>query len=98
MEHGARIRGAVDRCVGGAMTLQALTPTQTLPPVAPAVSIALLVKNGMPHVADLLRRLKSQVVDFPFEIVAVDSGSRDGSDHALLDAGARLHRIEPSEF
>jgi rhamnosyltransferase len=62
------------------------------------VSVVLLVKNGMPDLAELLRRLMNQDFDEPFEIVAVDSGSTDGSLEALRNVGARVHRIRPSEF
>jgi rhamnosyltransferase len=52
----------------------------------------------MPGLADLLSALAGQVGCEPFEIVAVDSGSTDGSLEALAAAGARVERIEPAAF
>ena len=64
----------------------------------PAVSVALLVRNGLPGLGELLAALAGQVGCEPFEVVAVDSGSTDGSLAALAAAGARVERIEPATF
>jgi len=65
---------------------------------SPPVSIALLVRNGMPKLGELLKSLAAQQGVGEFEIVAVDSGSTDGSLEALAAAGAVVHRIEPAAF
>jgi hypothetical protein len=65
---------------------------------APLISVALLIRNGMPKLAQLLAALRSQELGGEFEIVAVDSGSTDGSCEALADAGARVTQIDPGTF
>jgi rhamnosyltransferase len=65
---------------------------------APVISIALLIRNGMPELSELLASLRAQAIDEPMEIVAVDSGSTDGSLEALTAAGAQVHPIPPETF
>jgi len=65
---------------------------------APLISVALLVRNGMPGLAQLLAALRSQEHSRDFEIVAVDSGSADGSLEVLADAGARVTQIDRAAF
>jgi rhamnosyltransferase len=65
---------------------------------APRVSIVLPVKNGAATLPALLDAVRRQRTDADTEIVAVDSGSTDGSLD-LLQAGAdRLVRIDPGAF
>jgi rhamnosyltransferase len=64
----------------------------------PTISIALLVKNGMPKLQDLLASLRAQRDCPPFEIVAVDSGSTDGSLEAMQNQQVRVTRIPPESF
>ncbi len=65
---------------------------------APLISVALLVRNGMPALERLLVALRLQQGGADLEIVAVDSGSSDGSIEALAQAGAKITRIVPAEF
>ena len=64
----------------------------------PAVSIAILVRNGMPNLRLLLDSLTQQEGVDSVEIVAVDSGSTDGSLEALAAAGVRIHQIDVANF
>jgi rhamnosyltransferase len=64
----------------------------------PEISVALLVKNGMPNLKELLSRLAAQRGCPSVEIVALDSGSTDGSLEALHEAGAKVERIAPATF
>lgn len=63
-----------------------------------AVTVALPVKDGASHLRELLPALAAQEVPGGIEILAVDSGSRDGSAALLEAAGVRLVRISAREF
>lgn len=71
-------------------------PSPTISP--PAVSVALLVRNGMPGLGRLLDALAAQVGCGPVEVVALDSGSSDGSLDALRATGAHVTPIDPARF
>jgi rhamnosyltransferase len=58
----------------------------------------LLTKNGSATLGDLLSSIRRQRSDKSFEVLAVDSGSTDGSLELLALAGARIHQIPPAEF
>jgi glycosyltransferase involved in cell wall biosynthesis len=64
----------------------------------PLVSVVILARNAGPSFPDTLDALEAQRCDFPFEVLVVDSGSRDGTTQAALARGLRLHRIHPDEF
>lgn len=64
----------------------------------PPVSVLVLTFNGMPTLHVLLDRLAGQRVDFPFEVVAVDSGSRDGTVELLKRRIDRVIEISPEQF
>jgi glycosyltransferase involved in cell wall biosynthesis len=53
---------------------------------APLVSIALVTRNGIATLPDFSRPSR-QRVDFAYEVVAVDSGSTDGSAELLARKG-----------
>lgn len=63
------------------------------------VSVALLTKNGGELLKECLHAIGSQRLAWPFEILAIDSGSSDGSDE-LLKAHSRVNftEIPASEF
>jgi rhamnosyltransferase len=62
------------------------------------VSIALVTRNGSATLPPLLDALARQRVDFPVEIVAVDSGSTDGSAEILAHSVDRFVTIAPETF
>lgn len=62
------------------------------------VSICLPTWQGEADLRRLLPRLARQRVVGGFELVAVDSGSRDATPRLLAEAGARVERIAQREF
>ncbi len=62
------------------------------------VSLLLPVKNQEYDVRDLLPLILGQNVSARLEIVAVDSGSNDGTVEALEEFGATVIGIDPSDF
>jgi GT2 family glycosyltransferase len=73
----------------------------TLPgadPEAPIVSVILPVKNGGAALTELMARIKTQSCSARVQIVAIDSGSTDGSVELLIAEGARLLTIPPQAF
>ena len=65
----------------------------------PRVSILLVTKNGARYLAEVLDGIHRQRGRFRVEeIIAVDSGSRDGSVEILRKAGARVMTIPAAAF
>jgi len=64
----------------------------------PAISIVVPTLNGSATLPALLDGISRQRVDRPFEVVAVDSGSTDGSLELLRAAGVRLISVPPRTF
>ncbi len=63
------------------------------------VTVAYVVKNGLPELADSLAAVRAQQGDFDLvEILAIDSGSSDGSRAVLERAGVRVIDIPPESF
>jgi rhamnosyltransferase len=62
------------------------------------VSLLLPVKNQEQDVRDLLPLVLKQSVSAQLEIIAVDSGSHDGTVQALCDFGATVIGIDPGDF
>ena len=62
------------------------------------VSLVLPVKNQERDVRELLPLVLAQKARARLEIVAVDSGSRDGTEAALSELGATVLRIDPTDF
>jgi rhamnosyltransferase len=62
------------------------------------VSIVLPTRNGAAMLPALLDAIRSQRVDFPFELVAVDSASTDGSRELLRERTDRLIEIPAASF
>lgn len=62
------------------------------------VSIVIPTLNGGPTLRRLLAALAAQRADVETEIVAVDSGSTDGTLEALDESGATIVQVEPREF
>src|SRR5687767_7028682 len=64
----------------------------------PRASVVIPVKDGAAHLPRLMAALHAQDIDGGLEVVAIDSGSVDGSTAILKREGARLLEIAPSEF
>jgi rhamnosyltransferase len=64
----------------------------------PLVSLLLLTRNGAATLPRVLASIRSQTVTFPVEIVAVDSGSSDGTVELLRGQADRLIEIRESAF
>jgi glycosyltransferase involved in cell wall biosynthesis len=64
----------------------------------PAVSIVLVTRNGAATLPEVLDVLDAQDVDFPFEVVAVDSGSTDGTHELLARRVDTLVTIDANAF
>ena len=63
-----------------------------------AVTVAIPVYNGARYLDEVLTAVRAQRVDRELELLVVDSGSTDGSLEIAARHGARIHRIEKSEF
>ena len=61
-------------------------------------SVVIPVRNGAPHLRALLPALRAQVLPGGLEIVAIDSGSRDGSVDLLVEHEARVVAIPGETF
>jgi rhamnosyltransferase len=66
--------------------------------VTPDVSVVLVTRNGRPDLDALLPVLRGQRGAGRIEIIAVDSGSTDGSAELLRDRADRLVTIDPKDF
>lgn len=62
------------------------------------LSIILLIQNGGSRLELLMESLKRQKFSGSFEIIAIDSGSEDGSLEILEKYNTRIFRIKPEEF
>lgn len=62
------------------------------------VSIIVLTKNGRTHLEHLLPSLVSQAQKVPCELLAVDSGSVDGTLELLRRFPVRIVQIPPQDF
>lgn len=61
-------------------------------------SIVYLTKNGGAVFRESLEAVFSQEAPFEFEVIAVDSGSTDGTLEILKERPVRVHSIKPEEF
>ncbi|HEX8047484.1 glycosyltransferase family 2 protein [Rhizobium sp.] len=66
----------------------------------PLVSIIIPVKNGLPTFNTVVDMVRAQELDAPFEVIVIDSGSKDGSKQAIPadDPRFRLIEIDPKSF
>jgi rhamnosyltransferase len=64
----------------------------------PLVSVLLLTHNGADTLPGVLAAIKAQDVPFPYELVAVDSGSRDGTTDLLRAQVDTLIDIREADF
>ncbi|HZM53302.1 MAG TPA: glycosyltransferase [Vicinamibacteria bacterium] len=65
---------------------------------APRATVVTLVKDGSPYLGDLMDSLNGQELPGGLEVLAVDSGSTDGSPAILEAHGARVLRVPPDAF
>lgn len=61
-------------------------------------SVLIPVKNGGPLLGQVLDTILAQETPWPFEVIVVDSGSRDGSVDLVRQRGVRCEQIPASEF
>jgi rhamnosyltransferase len=66
----------------------------------PLVSIIIPVKNGLPAFRSVIEMVARQEIDADFEVIVIDSGSKDGSKDVIPrdDPRFRLIEISPSDF
>jgi len=62
------------------------------------VSIIILTKNAGKRFEELMRRIHSQKFAGMFEVLVIDSGSRDPTLDIAEKHGARIFKIKPQEF
>lgn len=70
--------------------------SQTLNPLRASVLIP--VKNGGALLGEVLDAVLTQQTPWPFEVIVVDSGSKDDSVQCARERGVRVECISPSEF
>jgi glycosyltransferase involved in cell wall biosynthesis/GT2 family glycosyltransferase len=73
-------------------------PKAAAPGPAPRATVVTLVKDGAPYIPDLMESLAGQELPGGLEVLAVDSGSTDGSPAMLEAHGARVVRVPPESF
>jgi len=61
-------------------------------------SVLIPVKNGGSLLGEVLDAVLAQQTPWPFEVIVVDSGSRDGSVELARQRGVRVECIAPHEF
>lgn len=64
----------------------------------PKVSVGILTRNAGPLFHEVMQALKEQQVDWPFEVVLLDSASKDGTDQYAAKQGARVVAYKPKKF
>jgi glycosyltransferase involved in cell wall biosynthesis len=64
----------------------------------PLVSIVLLTRNGAETLPATLAAIAGQRTDFSFEVVAIDSGSTDGTPALIEPLAREMVRIVPGSF
>lgn len=65
---------------------------------AGTITIALLTRDAGPLFERVLAGIAAQTLAHSVELVAIDSGSTDGTADRLRDAGARVIDIQPAQF
>src|SRR5947209_1044718 len=65
---------------------------------SPKVSVGILTRNAGQLFHRVIGALKSQRTSWPFEIVLLDSSSKDGTDRYGADEGARVVPYKPGKF
>ncbi|GAB6067975.1 glycosyltransferase [Methylothermus subterraneus] len=61
-------------------------------------SVVIPVKNGGELFARVLEAVMAQETPWPFEVLVIDSGSKDSSREVARSLKAKLHTIDPDQF
>lgn len=61
-------------------------------------SVLIPVKNGGPLLGEVIDAILQQQTPWPFEVIVVDSGSKDDSVALVRARGVRCEQISPQEF
>ena len=64
----------------------------------PLASIIILTKNAQDYLSELLNILKNQVANFNYEIIVIDSASKDDTQKIATQKNVILHTIDPKTF
>jgi rhamnosyltransferase len=62
------------------------------------VSVVIPTLDGGPLFGEVLGRVMEQETDFPYEVLCLDSGSKDGTRDVIRRHGIRLIEIDPGTF
>ncbi len=65
---------------------------------APEISVLLLTKDGMAYLEEVVQAIFSQQTVEPFEVIAIDSGSTDGTLEVLRRYPVEIKEISPQQF
>src|SRR5438874_4810135 len=65
---------------------------------SPRASIGILTRNAGKLFGRVIDALSKQKTDWPFEIVILDSGSKDGTDKYAQSRGVRVVPYKPAKF
>lgn len=63
-----------------------------------SISVVLPVKNGQRYLDSVLKAVLSQEINAEFEVIIIDSGSRDKTRDILRQYPIKLYQIEEKEF
>ena len=69
-----------------------------VPGSTPRASVVILVKDGAEHLPALMASLGGQQLGGGLEVLAIDSGSTDGSGEMLGAHGVRVIGVPPDSF
>jgi len=69
-----------------------------VPGSAPRATVVILVKDAARHLHALMAALDGQELEGGLEVLAIDSGSQDGSAEILQAHGARVIRVPEASF
>jgi rhamnosyltransferase len=64
----------------------------------PKVSVAILTRNAGRLFEQVMDALRSQQTPWPFEVVVLDSASKDGTDRLAEERGAKVVPYRPAKF
>ncbi len=75
-----------------------MSPVIQSPNPQAKVSVIIPVKNGGKRFVEVLDRVLAQQTPWPWELLIIDSGSKDGSVELARERGVWVHEIAPSAF